>query len=171
MHTCILTARLDKKSQTFFDDRRKLYFPAERNFLNAHLTLFHKLPDDPEVLLQLENVVRYSFIARVYGLKSIGNGVAYFIESKELQLLHRQLQQQCQSILIAQDRQTLRPHITIQNKVSVEKVKSLLTTLEPTFEPLNINIEGLDLWHYLDGPWSHYRYFPFQPSNPMLDKA
>ncbi|WP_208644854.1 2'-5' RNA ligase family protein [Mucilaginibacter kameinonensis] len=44
--TLILTLRLDEESQAFFDEMRKRHFPQERNFLKAHLTLFHQLPSD-----------------------------------------------------------------------------------------------------------------------------
>ncbi|UOQ67702.1 2'-5' RNA ligase family protein [Hymenobacter volaticus] len=40
----ILTLALDAKSQEFFNELRKQHFPSERNFLAAHLTLFHHLP-------------------------------------------------------------------------------------------------------------------------------
>ncbi len=39
----ILTLKMDDRSQERFDRLRELYFPPERNYLSAHLTMFHKL--------------------------------------------------------------------------------------------------------------------------------
>ncbi|SDC22471.1 2'-5' RNA ligase family protein [Pedobacter soli] len=159
--TCILTARLDTQSQLFFDRMRKCYFPPERNFLNAHLTLFHQLPDSGHTLHVLRCITHDTIKANVKAVKSIGYGIAYFIECQELQLVHQKLQQEFRGLLSAQDQQPLRPHVTIQNKVSPERARSLLLALAPDFEPFEIYITGLDLWHYLEGPWSHYQHYPF----------
>jgi hypothetical protein len=44
----ILTLRMDERSQERFDRLRETHFPPERNYLRAHLTLFHKLPGERE---------------------------------------------------------------------------------------------------------------------------
>ena len=49
MPPLIVTALLDEVAQERFDRLRREHFPPERNHLDAHLTLFHRLPDDPEV--------------------------------------------------------------------------------------------------------------------------
>ena len=49
MPPLIVTALLDEVAQERFDRLRREHFPPERNQLDAHLTLFHRLPDDPEV--------------------------------------------------------------------------------------------------------------------------
>ena len=41
--TCILTAEMDNESFAWLDGLRHRHFPPERNFLAAHLTLFHRL--------------------------------------------------------------------------------------------------------------------------------
>lgn len=41
--TYVLTAEMDALSFAWLDALRREYFPEERNFLSAHLTLFHKL--------------------------------------------------------------------------------------------------------------------------------
>ena len=48
MEPLILTLRMDELSQQGFDRRREEHFPKARNFIPAHLTLFHKLPGDRE---------------------------------------------------------------------------------------------------------------------------
>ena len=53
--TYILTAEMDEDSFGWLDRLRRRYFPPERNFLPAHLTLFHLLsPDQVARLRSLE---------------------------------------------------------------------------------------------------------------------
>lgn len=40
----ILTLTLDKASHAFLTNLRSKYFPPSRNFLSAHVTLFHAIP-------------------------------------------------------------------------------------------------------------------------------
>jgi len=159
--TFILTARLDAKSQGFFNEMRSSYFPPELNLLNAHLTLFHKLRDTEETKKILSGLNQKPIKAIVYEIKNIGHGVAYFIDSPELSQIHRYLQQQFLPNLSLQDQQKIRPHITIQNKVKPEKARELLKMLQPEFKSFEIAIQGLDLWYYLNGPWEHHCYFSF----------
>lgn len=157
----ILTLRLDQASQDFFDGLRKEHFPPERNFVSAHLTLFHHLPDTQTTINTLSTVKQDIFILEATSLMNLGNGVAFRLESDILNHLHRHLTQQFREILIPQDRQGLRAHVTVQNKVPAEKAKKLLTELNIDFEPFSVKALGLDLWIYLGGPWKHKAYFPF----------
>lgn len=47
----------------------------------------------------------------------------------------------------------MRPHVTVQNKVSPQKARALRERLEQTFTPFEVRGEGLLLWRYLGGPW------------------
>ncbi|RYX99323.1 2'-5' RNA ligase family protein [bacterium] len=162
MNTCILTARLDEVSQNFFNEMRDQHFPKEINLLKAHLTLFHKLPDTFANQQILQSVKENTISGTVTSLKNIGNGVAYFLDIPALNKLHIYLQKAFNSQLILQDKQGIRPHVTIQNKVTPEEARKLLEHLTKSFKPFQVSIEGLDLWHYLSGPWQHYQYFPFK---------
>lgn len=161
MKTLILTASIDNESQLFFDTLRSEHFPKERNFLKAHLTLFHKLPDLPETYHTLQTLKVSSFSAEVSEVKSIGNGVAYFITSATLDEIQLKLKHSFITHLSAQDEQKFSAHITIQNKVTAENARALLQSLQANFLPFQIKITGLDLWYYLDGPWQHAASFPF----------
>src|SRR3954470_17575585 len=93
----ILTLSLDDNSQQFFNKMRHQYFPPERNYLDAHLTLFHHLPaNEPQIMIDIKLAAKtYTTLPlQVTEIKSIGNGVAYKIECAQLQQLHRYLQQQ-----------------------------------------------------------------------------
>lgn len=157
----ILTLQLDEAGQSFFDKQRKLYFPPELNFLSAHLTLFHQLPDDVSTLGVLEQQKFERFDLQITGLRSLGGGVAYQVTSEELHKIHQILSGRFSAVLIPQDRQGFRPHITIQNKVLPATAKALLTQLQSNFQHLSAQAIGLDLWTYVGGLWAHEQYFPF----------
>ncbi|WP_461452706.1 2'-5' RNA ligase family protein [Mucilaginibacter sp.] len=160
----ILTLIMDKASQEFFNKLRKQHFPAGRNYLDAHLTLFHNLPDEPEII----NHVKFTcantnkFVTNTTEIVSIGNGVAYKIISPELQLIHKHLQQQFAQWLIPQDKQKLWPHITIQNKTNADTANQLIKALTTNFQPFIIEALGLKLWEYKGGPWEFIDEFYFQ---------
>ena len=165
MHTpLILTVQLDESSQSFFNEKRKQYFPPERNFLSAHLTLFHHLPDEEAIIIQTIEalcVKEKRVELKVTEPKNIGKGVAYKIESQELILLHKKLRKQWISFLTPQDRQGLWPHITIQNKVSAEEADRTLRNVKKSFKPFTAYATGLTLWRYLNGPWQLYQQYSF----------
>lgn len=159
----ILTLRLDQESQSFFNGQRELYFPPSINLLKAHLTLFHQLPDNQFTYDILQNLEYQVFELSVTGLLNIGYGVAYKIESAELKALHHKFKNYFNAILIPQDKQGFRPHITIQNKVNPTNALQLYQKLSKEFLPMVLQAEGLDLWRYLKGPWQHVKYYNFLP--------
>lgn len=164
----LLTLNLNPQAQLFFNNLRNRHFPAERNFIDAHLMLFHKLPPgEDSIYSDIENITQVvsSFDLQVAGISGIGNGVAYKVVSHNLQQLHKQLQHKWEKWLIPQDKNKLWPHITIQNKVSAENATELLQHLSNTFKPFNITATGLSLWAYIGGPWQFIRSFDF------IDKA
>ena len=160
----ILTLTLDDAIQQYFNNLRKAHFPPERNYLDAHLTLFHHLPaGETQIIEAISNTVSNfdKMQLQVTGVKNIGNGVAFAMECAQLQAMHKQLQQQWDTWLIPQDRQKLWPHITVQNKVNPDVAKSLKEKLEQEFTPFEITGTGLSLFEYQGGPWKFIREFEF----------
>ncbi len=47
----------------------------------------------------------------------------------------------------------VKPHVTVQNKVSPERARALREQLLATFSPFEVEGVGLSLWRYLGGPW------------------
>ena len=90
----ILSLKLDKVAFDYFNDLRKMHFPPERNFIDAHLTLFHQLPSNEVVLETLTHIASTHSIVelKVNDVVFMGNGVAFKIDSPALIALHRQLQ-------------------------------------------------------------------------------
>lgn len=159
----ILTLLLDNASFLYFNQLRKAHFPAERNFIGAHLTLFHHLPDTPELRMQVAEAAANQppLQLEVTGLRSLGGGVAYRLHCPPLQAWHRQLQQLWFDQLTPQDRQPLQPHITVQNKVAPPVARQLLQQLEAGFSPLLVQASGVQLWAYMGGPWQLLHQYPF----------
>ena len=153
----ILTLKMDDRSQERFDLLRERHFPPERNYLSAHLTLFHKLPGEHQAVIsaELHEICqdREPITLDVVGIRFLGRGVAYELSSPGLSALRRDLAKRWAPWLGAQDRQGLKPHVTVQNKVSPERARALHEQLQATFSTFEVEGLGLSLWRYLDGPW------------------
>jgi 2'-5' RNA ligase len=161
----IITAKLDDASQGYFDQLRERHFPPERNYLQAHLTMFHALPGTEieraaALLLQIASE-HASAAAEVSGLRSLGGGVAFTLRSPVLQTLRQTIASVFQDQLTPQDRQGWRPHITVQNKVDRERARDLLAHLQQQFKPWTASVQGLALWRYDGGPWEPAGVFLF----------
>jgi hypothetical protein len=161
----ILTLQLDERSFAFFDERRRRYFPKERNFIPAHLTLFHVLPGEQLLKIQQDIELRASdqkpFSLDVTGLRPLGRGVAYALASAELTDMRRHFALVWKDWLKPQDRQNHNPHVTVQNKVHPSAARALLEELEDSFQPFQVTGVALDLWWYRGGPWELVRSFRF----------
>ena len=159
----ILTLALDERSFAFFDGERRRYFPAARNVIPAHLTLFHHLPgeevDGIRSLLAAVAAAHNPFSVAVTGLRPLGRGVAYKLESSALTVLRADLARRWADWLTPQDAQRFQPHVTIQNKADPAQARALLARLEEAFTPFTVTAEGLQLWRYLGGPWEAVETF------------
>jgi hypothetical protein len=152
----IVTAVLGAEDQAWLDRQRTAHFPAERNVLPAHLTMFHHLPPslEGEVRQRLGDLAREGRpAAMIAGLISLGRGVAYRIESEELEDRRDYLAELWAGLLSPQDRAAWRPHVTIQNKVEPLVARTLLTQLQRDFRPRPLVIAGFAAWWYRGGPW------------------
>lgn len=161
----ILTLNMDATAQERFDRLREAHFPPERNYLRAHLTLFHALPGEHEqsIVSDLQEVCRpkKSLTLEATGLRFLGKGVAYDLRSPQLEALRRELSGRWSHWLGPQDRHRIKPHVTVQNKVSPERARALHDELLSHFVPFKVGGEGLSLWRYLGGPWEPVGSFPF----------
>jgi 2'-5' RNA ligase len=161
----ILTLRFDQASFDRLDCVRRRYFPAERNFIPAHLTLFHHLPGQRHALITDEIATRCRsqgpFPLRFSGLRFLGRGTAYVVESGQLMELRADLSALWSADLTRQDSQGFRPHVTIQNKVAPDKARALYEELTQDFESFSAAATGLLLWRYRGGPWEAAGEFGF----------
>ena len=172
----ILTLRFDERSFAFFDEQRRRYFPPERNFIPAHLTLFHHLPGEhlPKVQQDIQACAsdQKPFILEVTGLRPLGRGVAYALVSAELADMRRHFALTWNAWLKPQDRQNHNPHVTVQNKVHPSAARALLEELSENFQPFQVQAVGLDLWWYRGGPWERVETFLFDaPGTKPLSRS
>jgi 2'-5' RNA ligase superfamily len=161
----ILTALLDDAAQQRFDRLRRSHFPAARNYLDAHLTLFHRLPGGQQgalVAAVQAAADRPAIQARVTKIRRWSNGVAYVLTAPELTGLRSRLARDWEPWLSPQDRPKADLHITVQNKVDSQTAARLHAELALGFEPHDVPVVGLGLWRYLGGPWEAVRRFPFR---------
>ncbi len=163
----ILTLTLDDETKDFFNNLRTEYFPPERNYLDAHCTLFHHLPGgrEEDILVHLQTLADRTprLTLDISAPKSIGRGVIFPLENEMLALIHSDLQASWQDWLTPQDRQKIRPHVTVQNKVSVTEARETFRVLsrDNFSRPSHGYGVGFSLFYYRNGPWEAAARIPF----------
>jgi hypothetical protein len=77
----ILTLAIEQEAFSFFNLLRQKHFPASRNFIDAHLTLFHALPNNVTIIHAVRDICKQQkpFMLLIEEPVSIGKGVAYKI--------------------------------------------------------------------------------------------
>ena len=162
----ILTADLPPDLHHWATALRTEHFPPERNYLEAHVTLFHALPSPYEAQIDrlLIRMARHQphTPARIAGLLDLGGGTAIRVRSEEMLALRGMIQDRMLELLTQQDRQGKRLHITIQNKVSSSDAKALQARLNDKIEPRNFWFPSMTLHRYLDGPWERVKTYAFR---------
>lgn len=169
----ILTLRFDPASFARFDAARRRHFPPERNFIPAHLTLFHHLPAEAEpdmvATLALLAAATAPFPVAITGLRFLGYGSAYRVEGPPLLALRAALAARWAGRLTRQDAASFQPHVTIQNKAPANEAKALFAELSAAFAPFEAEATGLLLWRYRGGPWEAAGEFAFATDRPRAD--
>lgn len=162
----IITAMMGPEDQSFFNKLRSDYFPPERNYLDAHITLFHHLPPAhwPEIKRYIVALTREYETpnAQIDRLLNLGGGVAFHIDSPELMAVRSMIAENFASLLIPQDQSRPRLHVTIQNKVKDEIARQTFEVLSAKFEPFAISIIGISAFYYMGGPWEKIGHWRFQ---------
>lgn len=162
----ILTADLPGDLHAWANDLRTQHFPPERNYLQAHVTLFHALPYflEGELTGLLGRLA--ADIAPVPGrleeIMSLGRGTALKLASPALLALRDRIADHFTGSLTAQDGHRPRLHVTVQNKVSPAEAKALQASLAAQVQPRAFHFTGLSLHRYRGGPWEFVRRFAFR---------
>ncbi|HEX2804487.1 MAG TPA: 2'-5' RNA ligase family protein [Sphingomicrobium sp.] len=152
----IVMAEIDKSDFAWLDALRRLHYPADRNRVPAHLTLFRTLPPsaEDEVRRSLARAASASAPdAEIAGVMDLDSGVALRISSPALGAIRDDLAEEFRGLLTPQDLGRWTPHVTIQNKVEARVARALLRELRSDFEPRPLAVAGLQLNRYLDGQW------------------
>ena len=166
----IVTALLGTADFAWADGLRRAHFPPARNFIPAHISLFHHLP--PARLGELKTLLGQltrgepAPDARVEALMLLGRGVAFRVASPDLIALREHIADRFANDLTPQDQGRPRLHITVQNKVEPAVAKALHDALALDFRARALAITGIAVWHYLGGPWSLAHKALFRPAKP-----
>ena len=166
----IVTALIGAPDFAYLDGLRRTHFPPERNVLRAHLTLFHHLP--PSCVDELKQLLRDEARgndpqARLSGLINLGGGVAFRIETPDLEDIRARIAERFAPMLLPQDRNPWRAHVTVQNKVKAPEAQALLDQLSADFKPGPLALSGLAAWWYRGGPWELIAAYSFRTGRTL----
>jgi hypothetical protein len=162
--TYILTAELDSESFAWLDALRRRHFPPARNFLSAHLTMFHRLSSAHIRRMTEVDLPRGPLGLRFDAAVFLGAGVAIRVRSHGLERLRGEVSHAIGDDLSRQDAQKWTPHVTVQNKVVADAARRLHQELAQGFMERDGAATGLLIWEYLDGPWKLAERFAFGPA-------
>jgi len=166
----VVTALIGPEDLAWADGLRRAHYPADRNQLPAHLTLFHHLP--PSAIEELRRLLAAQArsvprpAARVTRLIALGQGVALGVDSPGLAAIRADIAEAMRGLLTPQDQAAWRAHITVQNKVAPSAARALLQALSPDFRPRPIMLAGLALHWYRAGSWESIADYRFSRSGP-----
>jgi hypothetical protein len=150
----IVTAEIGARDFAWLEQLRRAHYPADRNRVAAHLTVFHALPPSAEAEVR-RTLARFASEAppgaSIEGVMDLGGGVAFRVVSPGLDRIRSELTEQFHGLLSAQDSGGWRPHVTIQNKVPPKEARALMAKLEAEFRPRALGVSGLGLHRYLPG--------------------
>lgn len=158
---------LDDVSSARLDAWRQRWFPPERSFLAAHLTLFHALPEDDAVLALVQQACAKEerMPVRFARLEKSTRSILVRAEAPVVRRLHdalgRDLVTRFAERVTNQDRQRLVPHVTLVNKANPEHVALATAAIEAAFAPWDGTGDGIAVWRYEGGPWSPVARFAF----------
>lgn len=162
----IVTAKLPPEIHGWAEGLRRAHYPAERNHLHAHVTMFHSFA--PSLLEELRDYlpqVCAEFAppeAEITGLLDLGSGTAIALASPQLLSLRAMIAEHFHGSLTAQDQYEPRPHITIQNKVSKREARDLQAELAPEIPLKRFTFPALELYLYQGGPWERIKSSTFR---------
>ena len=161
----IVTATFGDGDNGWLQELRRTHYPAHRNRVPAHLTLFRQLPPSAEAEVARRLAACAAAPpprAEVAGVMDLGDGTALRVESDALEDIRADLRLSLQGLLTAQDQGPWTPHVTIQNKVEPRVARRLQQQLGATIERRPLAVRGLALWRYRDGLWKPVKVWSFR---------
>jgi hypothetical protein len=161
----VVTALFGPGDDGWLQELRRAHYPAERNRVPAHLTLFRQLPPsvEPELHRRIAAAVAGPAPrATIAGIVDLDGGSALRVHSEGLEAIREDLADALHGLLTPQDQAPWRPHITIQNKVEPREARRLQTELRARFAPRPLALRALATWQHRGGPWEPIRTFPFR---------
>jgi len=162
----IVTAELPEDVFAWANGLRTEHFPPERNWLKAHVTLFHSFAPSlrgelPRYLASLAGEFSPP-PAQISGLMDLGQGTALAIHSPQMLAVRQVIAEHFWQMLTSQDQGGKRLHITIQNKVDRKAALALQQLLEPRPLQRRFAFTGLGLHLYRNPHWEAVGVWKFR---------
>lgn len=162
----IVTGVLPDDILSWADALRRDHFPPERNWLTAHVTLFHSFaPSLKQELPRVLSAMAGEFAppqAEVTGLMDLGGGTAIALHSPGLLAVRKRIADHFWDMLTRQDQGGKRLHITIQNKVTRQEALALQQSLAPDLLLRKFAFTGLALHIYRNPHWEAVQTWKFR---------
>lgn len=162
----IVTAELPDDVLAWADGLRRAHYPPARNWLKAHVTLFHSFaPSLWEELPRFLSAMTGEFAppqAEVTGLMDLGEGTAIALRSDSLLAVRQRIADHFWDMLTRQDQGGKKLHITIQNKVSRREALALQQSLAPVLQRRKFAFVGLALHIYRTPHWEAVQTWKFR---------
>lgn len=162
----IVTAELPVDLFSWANGLRTQHFPPERNWLKAHVTLFHSFA--PSLREELRGMLGQIAAAhppprtQLDGLMDLGSGTAIALRSPAMLAIREEIAEHFHGALTAQDAHPPRLHITIQNKVSSDAARRLQRELRLTPPQHEFQFTGLGLHLYTNPHWEEQQTWRFR---------
>jgi hypothetical protein len=153
----LVLAVLPGAVQARLDALRRAHYPAERNRVPAHCTLFHAVPG--MVATELASVLARLTAttppprARIDRVIDLDGGTALALVSADLVDLRETLADHFHGLLTGGDAVPPRFHITVQNKVERRAAHILQAELAATWQPVETPIAAIAVKRVIDGAW------------------
>lgn len=161
----IVTGELPGDILAWADGLRRMHFPPERNWLKAHVTLFHSFaPSLREELPRVLSALASEYAppaAEVTGLMDLGGGTALAIRSPGLLAVRSHIAERFHDMLTRQDQGGKKLHITVQNKVKRAEAVALQDALGPQLPRPAFRFTGLGLHIYRNPHWEPVAVWKF----------
>ena len=162
----VLTLELDGESFAALDALRRRFYPPERNFVPAHVTLFRNLPGERKREIRATAAAfaaKQRMIDVAAGeVRALERGVALFLRSAQLHALRAALAREWWPWLGDEDRMDFRPHVTLQLGVSPAEAERTRREIGAPNRLPPIRGIGLHLWRYREGPWESEGVYRFR---------
>lgn len=162
----IVTGELPDDVLAWADGLRRAHYPPERNWLKAHVTLFHSFaPSLKEELPRYLSAMAAEYApptAEVTGLMDLGGGTAIAVRSSGLLAVRQRIAEHFWDMLTRQDKGGKRLHITIQNKLERRDASALQRSLEPVLPHPHFRFTGLGLYIYRNPHWEAVSTWKFR---------
>ena len=168
----IVTAQLPREIFLWANRLREEFYPAHRDRVPAHVTLFRTLPPsaEQEIRIDLAAMARQAssvagrdgVSATISRAKARSESLFLLVDSPRLDDVRADLAERFYGLLPAQDQHRAELHITLCNGLKVKETKALEQNFNADFPIRQFRFEGLALHRYRAGHWESLALFRFR---------